>query len=300
MAHGDNEHGDNIPVLVGVDGSQTALGAVRWAAELCTRTRSPMHLIHGVTHSRWYAAHEGALLLGDQSVHERLRVVGEKALTEAQEVVHDAAPGVDVVTSLLDGSIVEHLENLSARARMVVIGAGHGGRVRELVLGSHVMPIVHAAQCPVLAWREPAAQRTEVGRIVIGYDGSAGSEDALLAALDHAQSTGARLTVASFWPVSALVGVGYATTLVDWDTIRSDGERWLARRCAAACEKYPDVAVDYAYEDSSPGRGLVNLSASAGLVVVGSRGRGEATSTLLGSVGENLVHHARCPVLVVQ
>lgn len=300
MEHADNEHGDNIPVLVGVDGSRTALGAARWAAELCTRTRSPMHLIHGITHSRWYAAHEGALILGEQGVHERLRTVGEKALTDAQEAAHDVAPDVDVVTSLLDGSIVDHMENLSARARMVVIGAAHTGRVRELVLGSHVMPIVRAAQCPVVAWREPPARRTESGRIVVGYDGSAGSEDALLAALDHAQSTGFRLTIASFWPVSALVGVGYASTLVDWDTIRADGERWLARRCAAACEKYPDVAVDFAYEDSSPGRGLVNLSVTAGLVVVGSRGRGELTSTLLGSVGENVVHHARCPVLVVQ
>jgi nucleotide-binding universal stress UspA family protein len=183
---------------------------------------------------------------------------------------------------------------------LIAVGVGHSGRLRDLVLGSHVMPIIHGAQCPVMAWREPPAQRTETGSIVVGFDGSAGAEDALLAALDHARSTGARVTIASFWPVSALVGVGYATTLVDWDTICTDGERWLARRCAAACEKYPEVAVDYAYEDSSPGRGLVGLSATAGLVVVGSRGRGGVTSTLLGSVGENVIHHARCPVLVVR
>jgi nucleotide-binding universal stress UspA family protein len=36
------------------------------------------------------------------------------------------------------------------------------------------------------------------------------------------------------------------------------------------------------------------------LVVVGSRGRGALTDSLLGSVSQNLIHHAECPLLVVR
>lgn len=49
-----------------------------------------------------------------------------------------------------------------------------------------------------------------------------------------------------------------------------------------------------------PASELLRISERAGLVVVGSRGRGELSGLLLGSVGQNLVHHAACPVAVVR
>jgi nucleotide-binding universal stress UspA family protein len=45
---------------------------------------------------------------------------------------------------------------------------------------------------------------------------------------------------------------------------------------------------------------LLDEAKSADLIVVGNRGRGELKSLLLGSVSQELVHHAPCPVLVVR
>jgi nucleotide-binding universal stress UspA family protein len=63
---------------------------------------------------------------------------------------------------------------------------------------------------------------------------------------------------------------------------------------------HPAVNVKTAVIEGPPARVLVDLSADADLLVVGSRGRGGFSELLLGSVSQQCVHHARCPVTVVR
>jgi nucleotide-binding universal stress UspA family protein len=80
----------------------------------------------------------------------------------------------------------------------------------------------------------------------------------------------------------------------------ASGERLLERALAPWVEKYPDVEVTREAIPVAPARALADASEHAAMVVVGTRGRGGFAGLLLGSVRRSVLHHARCPVLVVR
>ncbi|WP_406315406.1 universal stress protein [Streptosporangium sp. NBC_01639] len=136
---------------------------------------------------------------------------------------------------------------------------------------------------------------TEPHRIVVGYDGSDFSMQALAWAMDEAEFRGLPLTVTHAWR---------------WPYGEADDEAKLHLRkaaehvlyhganCARACSAITDVAADL-YEGSAVQR-LAELSADAELVVVGSRGLGAAARSVVGSVTASVVAVACCPAVVVR
>jgi hypothetical protein len=64
--------------------------------------------------------------------------------------------------------------------------------------------------------------------------------------------------------------------------------------------KFPGVPVNMVYSHLTAGSALVDESAGAQLVVVGSRGHGVIAGALVGSAGLQLMHHARCPVYIAR
>ncbi|SLJ82536.1 Universal stress family protein [Mycobacteroides abscessus subsp. abscessus] len=74
----------------------------------------------------------------------------------------------------------------------------------------------------------------------------------------------------------------------------------LAERLAGFAEQYPDVQVRRIVVPDRPVRALLDASADAQLVVVGSRGRGGFTGMLLGSTSNALLHVVECPITVIR
>jgi nucleotide-binding universal stress UspA family protein len=73
----------------------------------------------------------------------------------------------------------------------------------------------------------------------------------------------------------------------------------LSRHVAAAGLD-PAVRVACHVVHTSPAQGMIAAAAGADLLVVGARGRGGFAGLLLGSVSDQVVHHAPCPVTVVR
>jgi nucleotide-binding universal stress UspA family protein len=144
-------------------------------------------------------------------------------------------------------------------------------------------------------------------RVVVGVDGSPGSRAALVYAFIAAARRGADLEVVSTYSIQTVWIGGYPLGVPAVATIREEAEARISAlvdevRADGAVRAVPgtaDVATAVVVSVGPAAHVLVEASAGADLVVVGSRGRGSVRSVVLGSVALHCVTHARCPVVVV-
>jgi len=138
-------------------------------------------------------------------------------------------------------------------------------------------------------------------RIVVGVDGSTHSAAALRWALGQAVLTGARIDAVACWLRPAMAGGYSPAAYVDIDLAGPTAEvaRAAVADAVAATAGAAGVEVQTRVVEGYPPRVLVEAAAGADLLVVGSRGHGELSGMLLGSVGLHCATHAPCPVLIV-
>lgn len=137
------------------------------------------------------------------------------------------------------------------------------------------------------------------GAVVVGYDGSAESAEAVALALREAQTRGAELWVVTAYTADWTAGEAEPP---DWrDRMRRQTEALQAEALAEAGWGHDStVSVRHAVVAGNPGEVLVDAARDAALLVVGSRGHNPLARVLLGSVSTYCLHNAGCPVLVVR
>ncbi len=130
----------------------------------------------------------------------------------------------------------------------------------------------------------------------MGIDGSPPSLAALRWATRFASLASCSVDALVSWEWPTV----YGTALIlpsDYDPL-ADAHAVVDQAVAEARAGYPLVSIHPVVVEDRPAQALVDASAGAELLVVGSRGHGEFTGMLLGSVGQHCVVQAHCPVLV--
>uniref|UniRef100_UPI0036F25980 universal stress protein n=1 Tax=Dactylosporangium roseum TaxID=47989 RepID=UPI0036F25980 len=126
---------------------------------------------------------------------------------------------------------------------------------------------------------------------MVGVDGSASTEAALTLAFEAAVARGTEvIAIRAYTPPSPVAVPPGAAEAYEREALDASLAGWR--------EKYPGVKVEALLAVGRPAQVLIGVSHTAQLVVVGSRGHGGFTGLLLGSVGQQLMHHAECPVLI--
>ncbi len=142
-----------------------------------------------------------------------------------------------------------------------------------------------------------------MGRIVVGVDGSEHSIEALRFALAEGRARGADVQAVITWSMPAVTDAFGTSGLAGIDPqIFADGAKLLLDQAVDAATDDADerAAIVRSVIEGSAGHVLVELSRGADLLVVGSRGHGGFAGLLLGSVSNQCVHHAHCPVTVIR
>ncbi|MCE3553148.1 universal stress protein [Pseudonocardia sp. RS11V-5] len=297
-----NQRRPEGPVVVGVDESESALDALRWAAGEAILRHAPLRAV--LAFAPVPAGHVGNPGLGTAYRHQ-MAETARAVLDGAVELARQVAPGVAVESELCQGFPVPVLLDESDRAQLTVLGSRGLGGFTGLLLGSVAGSLAARGGSPVLVVRGRRDEQSGPGTgspdprpIIVGIDGSPTSEAAVALAFEEAALRAAPLLAVHTWLDDVIEPT--LSPLIDWQSLEAEERSLLAQRLAGWSEKYPDVEVRRLVERDRPAGVLLAETAQAQLVVVGSRGRGNATGLLLGSVSHALLHHSHCPVLVAR
>ena len=146
----------------------------------------------------------------------------------------------------------------------------------------------------------PARQTQDGGRVVTGVDGSASSLEALRWAIRQAELTGSSVDAVIAWESPAASGLGWGVAVVDETDYAELAAKTVTEAIAAVADPASRVRVRPMVGEGNAAQVLLDASAGADLLVVGSRGHGGFSRALLGSVSQHCTHHARCPVVVIR
>jgi nucleotide-binding universal stress UspA family protein len=151
----------------------------------------------------------------------------------------------------------------------------------------------------------------KAGAVVVGVDGSPGAGEALRWALAEARLRKVPLRAVHAWAYTYAGGtaggysnLGFIGSLdlpgADARDLARVAEETLETALGEAVGETTDVEIERQVVEGQAAAVLIGAAAPGDLLVVGSRGHGGFADLLLGSVSQQCVHHAQCPVVVVR
>lgn len=285
------------PVLVGVDGSVSARGALAWAAAEAASRHCQLRIVHAFSWPMIGNALDMAFI-GDTNLG--LQSAAEWILTEAEAHAREVAPDIKVIANLFVGPATPTLLNEAQSADLLVVGSRGVGGFRGLLVGSVSATVAAHAPCPVVVVHPQgdgtAFPASPTGRIVVGVDGSEISAAAIRFAFQQAERRHIGITAVH----AAVPTRPHPSLRVPADIVEQIDQQLLAEAMESKRVLFPAIDVRTELVHGHPAQALIDASAGAELVVVGSHGRGGFAGMLLGSVSQAVLQHAACPVAVVR
>jgi nucleotide-binding universal stress UspA family protein len=135
--------------------------------------------------------------------------------------------------------------------------------------------------------------------IVLATDGSDTAAAATATAIDLAAAQDAKLVVVAAWDL-AFIPLGYGPVVPDLDRIEEDEAKRVTEAVAEQA-RASGVRAEAIIRRGFPVEQICRLAEEryAAMIVLGTHGRGPLRRMVFGSVSTGVLHHAKCPVLVV-
>ncbi|GGS26601.1 universal stress protein [Streptomyces aureoverticillatus] len=284
-----------LPLVVGVDGSESSLTAADWAVDEAARHGVPLRLVYASAWERY----GGVMPSG--SLERPSESMAENIVGAAAERARRRNSDVQVSTEIVPKDPESALLIADNNAFALVTGSRGRGELKGLLLGSVGLAVAARARCPVIVVRgDRAGLAGTHERILLGAGETASRVEAVRFAFREAEARKCVLDVVRAWRCPA-------HDTVDHPLLAGEPAHQYEQRASAVLDSllrdaeadHPGVQVRRATAEGPARKVLLNRSAAADLLIIGAQRRHGHHGLQLGRVGHTLLHHAECPVAIV-
>ena len=261
-------------IVVGIDGSDAAINAAKWAAAEAVSRNIPLRLIHAIPQRPGDAA-------GDDGLDIEY---AQTSLRAADAALQAMGKPVKVECDIVRGSSESALVDESRHAAMVCVGSVGMGWVARKVLGSTADTVAQKAHCPVAIIRSSGDPATSDGGYVAVAVEESPTNDAVL---EHGFRE-ARLREA---PILAMGVWRWGLGEIPY--------RQLDHRLGPWVSQHREVHVQPAAARRGAAEFLTHTQEPVQLAVVGS-GDADKVARMVGPITVHPGGHTGCSVLVVR
>lgn len=303
-------------VLVAYDGSPQSKEALHWAIYCAHHTGATITAVKVFEPILRETMHpEVGMLPENIAQYEKIRQSDLQALVDVKEF--GQTHGIDIATEMLTGHVAQSLLNYAKQHDMglIITGTRGNGPLKQLLVGSVTkslvslspIPVLVVKSCPVVDFTGGSLIMATLRNLMVAYDGSACSKEALKWAVEVARPVGAQINVVKVREPLLLTEAysiaesgSYAKMKAKLDELEAM-EQALLQGAKAYGEKL-GVHVATHSIDGMVVDALHRFSLEHGIdmVVVGAKGYGPFDKLPLGSVPRNLINVMEAPVLVVK
>jgi nucleotide-binding universal stress UspA family protein len=278
------------PIVIGYTSRPDSYRALAWAAAEAARRNLELCVLHAANYPGMVIDPAPEIFHHEPGAIDAAEAITMRGVDEALDLQPTLRiSGITEVTSPTRALI-----EAGDAAEMVVIGTRGFGPVAGAFRGSVAFAVAARALCPVVVAKTDPGDR-EVGPdfpVVVGSDGSSQALAAVRFAAERASLASAPLEIVT------CTGDVESPDLVPHEFAVA-ADQVAQASAALVYESYPDLVVRTRVEESPAERALVDSSAYAGLLVVGTRGRGAFQGLFLGSVSHAVIYGAHCDVAVI-
>ena len=286
-----------LPLVVGVDGSESSLDALDWAVDEAARHELPLHLVHA---SRW-ERYEGRLPsfgtdrpTGDAAAENIVAACAERATLRN--------PDVKVSAEVLAEDPAMALLEQSREAFAVVTGSRGRGAIAGALLGSVSLAVAGRAVSPVAVVRGGEKNRAgALRRVVLAAGDLVEGSAAVRFAFREARARDAALHAVRSWrrPAHPQAGQSPLEREARGLIYEEQAAGVLSEVLEQVEREHEDITVHREVIEGPAHRVLLDVSEQADLLVVGALRSREHTGLQLGRVSHAVLHRSACPVVIV-
>jgi nucleotide-binding universal stress UspA family protein len=268
-----SEAGPTREVLVGVDGSECGLRAVRWAVQEAARRGAAVRILHA-------APYLSSRVAGGAPPPELVRA--RHIAAQAYTVARHTDSGVQVSTEVVPSDPTGALLRAAAAGQLVVLGSSTTGAADELVLASVAVRVAARSPQPVIVVprRKPGDADDRPAVAVLGVGDRADDEAVAEFAADAAASIGVDLTVLQTRPARRSVPDSWVDDTGEWE------------------RRYPALPVTRIDLPAARADQMLGATGAAPLLVI-SAGRGTLLHRHLDGPHRWLLRHCTSPMALI-